>query len=72
MKNTLLNEITKYSGKYEFSFQFWGMNNNNVWIHKDGVELYSSGGHSSNIDAIIAAFKYIYRINRVKMDNRIC
>lgn len=76
MKNNLimnlLTEIEKYSNKYQFSFQFWGLNNNNVYICKDDVELYSSGGFASPNGAIVAALLYIYKINRVKKENRIC
>lgn len=37
-------ELNKYAGKYQFSFQFWGEGNNNVYIMKDDVDLFDTGG----------------------------
>lgn len=42
----LIKQIKKWSEVYEFSFQFWGEDNNNVFINKSGVELTSFGGES--------------------------
>lgn len=41
----LIKRIEEYAGKYEFSFQFWGKGNNNIYIVKDNVDLYDSGRH---------------------------
>lgn len=72
MKERLLEEIEKYSSKYQFSFQFWGDGNNNVFIMKDDVDLYSSGGFLSIEGVIMDALQYIYKINRVPYLDRAC
>ena len=72
MKEKLLKEIELFSVKYQFSFQFWGDGNNNVFISKDDVELYSSGGWLNIEDALTDAVKYIYRINRTPDSDRLC
>ena len=69
---SLLAEIERYSKKYQFSFQFWGAGNNNVFIAKNDVELYSSGGYLLIEDALIAALLYVYKINRVPYSDRLC
>jgi hypothetical protein len=61
----LIFEIEKWSETYEFNFQFWGNGNNNVFISKDEVELYSSGDHTTPKDVIIDALNYIHKINRL-------
>ena len=68
----LIKEIEKFSEKYQFSFHFWGTGSNNVIIRKNYVELYSTGGWLSPVDAIIDALNYIYRINRVPKVKRVC
>jgi len=60
----LIKRIEKYAGKYEFSFQFWGEGNNNIYIMKDDVDLYSSGQHETIKDCLEDALKYLDRINR--------
>jgi hypothetical protein len=57
-------DLAPYFGKYQISFQFWGRNNNNVYIMKDGVDLYDSGGHESVMHVLIDALNYLNRINR--------
>lgn len=68
----LFNEIKKWAGIYEFSFQFWGEYNNNVWIYKDGVELFSCGGRESMEEVAKDALNYVYKVNRVKLGDRVC
>ena len=68
--DSLLKEIEKYSGKYQLSFQFWGEGNNNVFVEKNDVELYSNGGLESPKEAIKEALNYIYRVNRVPHNQR--
>ena len=68
----LLKEIEKYSDKYQFSFQFWGNGDNNVYIAKDYVNLFDTGGYLTIEDVIIAALHYIYKINRVPERERVC
>lgn len=62
--NQLFKQIEKYSETYEFSFQFWGRDNNNVWIYRGGVELFSSGNHETIEDCVKEAIKYIKRVNK--------
>jgi len=71
-KSVLLEEIEKWSHKYELSFQFWGNDCNNVFISKDGVDLYDTGGYSSIEDVLIVTLKWIYRVNRTPSNKRIC
>jgi hypothetical protein len=68
----LIKEIEKYGGKYQISFQFWGDGNNNVFIMKNDIDLYSSGGFLSIQGAIMDALQYIYKINRVPYKDRAC
>ena len=68
----LFDEINKWAGKYEFSFQFWGESNNNVWICKDGIELFSCYGCKSMEETVKIALNYIYKVNRIKFRYRIC
>jgi len=56
--------IEKWSNIYQFSFQFWGKGNNNVYIYKDHIEIYDSGGHETPMRAINDALQYIKRINQ--------
>jgi hypothetical protein len=60
----LLNQLSKWSKIYHFSFQFWGRNNNNVFIEKDDVEIHSIGGEATPEDVIIKALNYVLRINQ--------
>lgn len=62
----LMKRIEEYAGKYEFNFQFWGAGNNNIYIMKDNVDLYDSGGHETIKDCLEDALKYLDRINRKK------
>lgn len=50
-EKTNLELIEFWSRIYEFSFQFWGDANNNVYINKGGIELASFGGEDT-IDEI--------------------
>lgn len=62
----LIKRIEEYAGKYEFSFQFWGKGNNNIYIVKDDVDLYNSGQHETIKDCLEDALTYLDRINRKK------
>lgn len=42
----MMAKIEYWTKQYEFSFQFWG-EDNNVYINKDDVEITSFGGHES-------------------------
>lgn len=70
MKN-LLNEIEEWAETYDFSFQFWGKYNNNVFIYKNNVELFSSGGHESIDEVLKSALNYVRKINAtIQSSNR--
>ncbi len=62
----LMLEITKWSEKYQFSFQFWGKGNNNVFIQKDFIDLYEFGGEESPKSITIKALEWVYKVNNVK------
>jgi hypothetical protein len=59
----ILAELEKWSQTYEFSFQFWGDGNNNVYIAKGGVDLYDTGGYNTILEAIWAALEWVYAKN---------
>jgi hypothetical protein len=42
-----LAKIEFWTKRYEFSFQFWGEDNNNVYINRGTVEIASMGGRAS-------------------------
>lgn len=44
---SLFTQIEKWSEYYDFTFQFWGEGNNNVFIAKDSVDLASFGGEKT-------------------------
>lgn len=67
----LLEEIGKWSEKYDISFQFWGEDRNSVYISRDWVDLFESGGYETAYEAIKAALDWIYRVNRVPNKDRI-
>lgn len=62
----LLSDIDYWATKYEFTFQFWGDANNNLFIRKGGVSMYDNGGLETPKEAILDALKYINKINRTK------
>jgi hypothetical protein len=51
----LLTKIEFWAHHYDFSFQFWGPGNNNVFINKHSVELTSTGGY----DTIEELFEFV-------------
>lgn len=66
----LMDEIEKWSETYEFSFQFWGNGNNNIYLSKGGVDLYDTGGLETPREAIETVLMWIYIKNRVRIDLR--
>ena len=71
----LFKELEKWSNKYDINFQFWHRNNS-VYINKSGhndlmVDLYSTGGYDTPKEVIIAALDWIYKVNRVPLQNRL-
>lgn len=71
IKIDLINEIEKWSQKYDISFQLWGLGNNNVFIQRDHVELHSSGGYETVTEAMKEALLWIYKVNRVPNKDRL-
>lgn len=68
----LLKAVESFTPKYTFNFQFWGEGNNNVYISKDDVELFDSGGYLTIEEVIVCALQYIYKINRTPEKDRVC
>lgn len=63
----LLSRIEFWSQRYEFSFQFWGENNNNVFINKDFVEIASFGGEGTILEILERTLAWCEKSNpRIK------
>lgn len=69
--NDLIKEIERWSQKYDFSFQFWGEGYNNVYISKDDVDLYDTGGYETVEEVIKVTLNWIYRVNRTPESERV-
>lgn len=64
-----LSKIDFWSHKkgYKFSFQFWGENNNNVYIDKEDVEIASFGGEDTPLQILTRACLWAEQANpRIK------
>jgi hypothetical protein len=61
----LMCAILIYSAKYQITFQFWGSGNNNVFIEKDGTDLWDRGGLEM-VEVLLETVKYLDKINKVK------
>lgn len=61
----LIKKIEFWSDKkgYQFNFQFWGKDNNNVFISKDLVEIKSMGGEDSALEIIKMAVEWAEKSN---------
>lgn len=59
----LMTEIEKWSNTYHFSFQFWGPDNNNCFIEKDGIEVKSFGGCGKIKGALETCLEWIKKEN---------
>lgn len=59
-----LKALSEYMGKYSISFQFWGDGNNNAFVEKDNIELYSGGGFDTPLEVVTNVLEYLDRINR--------
>lgn len=62
--STKIEQLEKWSQKYEFNFQFWGKSKNNVFIYKNDVEIFCSGDNQTVEDAINKAIEFINKINK--------
>lgn len=56
-------KIQFWSGRYDLSFQFWGEDNNNVFIERDGVELASFGGEETPLLIIERTIEWCEKSN---------
>src|ERR1700752_3636759 len=56
-------EIEKWTKVYEFSFQFWGEDNNNVYINKGGIEVGSFGGEKTIKDILTRTLEWCNKQN---------
>lgn len=62
-KNLLFLDLNKWSKIYDFNFQFWGEGNNNVFIYKNDIEIFSSGDNECVQESIYKALNFINKIN---------
>ena len=67
----LLDELNRFTGKYQFSFHFLGVEDNSIFIIKDGIELFDCIGLETPKEALKAALRYIYKINRTPYKDRV-
>ena len=54
-------EMTKimfWTQRYNFSFQFWGVDNNNVYIERDGVDIADFGGEATPMEIMQRTVKW--------------
>jgi hypothetical protein len=66
VKTTRLGTIARiefWTKRYEFSFQFWGDGNNNVFINKDDVEVASFGGDKTIHEILKRALDWCEKVN---------
>jgi hypothetical protein len=62
-----MKDIEKWSSVYEFSFQFWGEGQNNVYINKDDVEVASYGGENTAKEIMERTLEWCEKANpRIK------
>lgn len=67
----LLEEIEKWSQKYDINFQFWS-GNNTFYIEKNDVDLHSEGGFQKPKECVVRCLNYLYIINKTPKNKRIC
>lgn len=58
-----LTKIQFWSSRYDISFQFWGSNNNNVFIERDGVDITSFGGYDTPLQVLKKAVEWFEKTN---------
>lgn len=58
-----MGKIEYWQLKYQISFQFWPDGDNNVYINKDGVELWSTGGRACIEDILKDAIEWCEKAN---------
>ena len=60
-----LQQLKKWSEIYQINLQIWG-DQNNIYIYKNNVELFSYGGGITVEETIEKGLEYLERINQVK------
>ena len=59
----LMGRLEFWSNKYDISIQFWGSDNVNVYISKDGVDLKVFGGCGTAKEAAILVIEWCEKSN---------
>lgn len=59
----LIGKIEYWQKQYEFSFQFWEEDNNNVFINRGHVEIASFGGESTIRDILELTIQWCEKAN---------
>ena len=59
----LIDDLEKWGKEYGFSFQFWGPDQNNVFISKGDIEIAHFGGESNIRDIIVRALDWVKKQN---------
>lgn len=59
----LLGKIEYWTKQYEFSFQFWGEDNNNVYIMRDDVEIGCLGGRTTVTELLEDTIEWCEKAN---------
>lgn len=60
----LFHRLNSYAGKYQINIQLWGEWNNQIYISKDDVSLWSCGNEKTPEAAMRKALEYLERINK--------
>lgn len=59
----LLTKIEFWAFQYDFSFQFWGPDNNNIFINRGSVEVASFGGEKTIEKVLDRTIKWCEKSN---------
>jgi len=67
----IFNEIDKWADIYQFSFQFWGEDKNSIYLWKNDIVIFDTGGLETSQDAFKSVFNWIYKVNKIPKDKRL-
>lgn len=67
----LFKELDKWSDVYQFSFQFWGEDKNSIYLWKNDIVIFDTGGLEKSKDAVHAVLNWIYKVNKTPLSDRI-
>ena len=59
----LLLKVEFWAFQYDFSFQFWGVGNNNIYVSRGNIELVSSGGFETVKEALESVINWCEKSN---------